>query len=98
MRLPTDVKTGEPRSPLPGTIADALRARAKVRKIGSDLVFLRLMTLTDRAIFGRHGMLPGNWQDFQTLGFHDFRHTAATEMLRAGVDSRIVARCSGTAA
>jgi integrase len=93
--LPTS-KTGEPRvMPLPGDVADALKARAKVRKIGSDLIFA---SPTDpnrpRNIWQAWGVARkvAKLPDFR---FHDLRHTAATEMLRAGVDSRIVATVLG---
>ncbi len=93
--LPTS-KTGEPRVvPLPGRIAETLRARAKVRRINSPLVF----GAPD------HPQQPRNvWQAWNVarklagisdFRFHDLRHSAATEMLRAGVDSRIVATVLG---
>jgi integrase len=93
--LPTS-KTGEPRVlPLPGEVANALRARAKVRRLGSDLVF---PSPDDPA-------RPRNvWQAWDVarklaklpdFRFHDLRHSAATEMLCAGVDSRIVATVLG---
>lgn len=93
--LPTS-KTGEPRvMPLPGDVAEALKARAKVRKIGTDLLF---PSPTDpkqpRNIWQAWGVArkAAKLPDFR---FHDLRHTAATEMLRAGVDSRIVATVLG---
>lgn len=93
--LPT-TKNGEPRvMPLPGDVAVSLRERAKVRKLNSDLVF---PSPEDAA-------RPRNvWQAWDVarriagvpdFRFHDLRHTAATEMLRAGVDSRIVATVLG---
>lgn len=93
--LPTS-KTGEPRvMPLPGTVTDALRARAKVRSIGSDLVF------PSPADPNRPRNVWQAWDVARKLAklpdfrFHDLRHSAATEMLRAGVDSRIVATVLG---
>lgn len=93
--LPT-TKNGEPRvMPLPGDIAAKLRERAKVRKLKSDLVFPS----------PDDPMRPRNvWQAWDVarkvagvpdFRFHDLRHSAATEMLRAGVDSRIVATVLG---
>jgi len=93
--LPTS-KTGEPRvMALPGPIRDELRKRAKVRQLGSDLVFpspedpnrpRNIWQAWDVA--RKAAKLP----DFR---FHDLRHTAATGMLRAGVDSRVVATVLG---
>ena len=93
--LPTS-KTGEPRVlPLPGDVADALRERAKVRKIGATLCSPPLTIRTDRATFGRRGTWHESSPKLPDFRFHDLRHTAATEMLRAGVDSRIVATVLG---
>jgi integrase len=93
--LPTS-KTGEPRvMPLPGDVAVALKARAKVRHIGSDLVFPSPADSNrPRNIWQAWGVARkvAKLPDFR---FHDLRHTAATEMLRAGVDSRIVATVLG---
>ncbi len=93
--LPTS-KTGEPRvMPLPGEVADALRVRAKVRHIDSDLIF----PSPEASNRPRH--IWQSWNVARKLAglpdfrFHDLRHTAATEMLRAGVDSRIVATVLG---
>ena len=93
--LPTS-KTGEPRVlPLPGSVAMALRARAKVRQIGGDLVFPSPANpKRPRNIWQAWDVARklANLPDFR---FHDLRHSAATEMLRAGVDSRIVATVLG---
>jgi integrase len=93
--LPTS-KSGEPRvMPLPGDVAKALKARAKVRSIGSDLVFPSPEDPNrPRNIWQAWGVArkAAKLPDFR---FHDLRHTAATEMLRAGVDSRIVATVLG---
>lgn len=89
-------KNGEPRvMPLPGEITGALRERSKVRKLKSDLVFAS----------PENPKKPRNiWQAWDVarkaaglpdFRFHDLRHSAATEMLRAGVDSRIVATVLG---
>jgi integrase len=93
--LPTS-KTGEPRvMPLPGDVAKALKARSKVRSIGADLVFPSPEDpKRPRNIWQAWGVARkvAKLPDFR---FHDLRHTAATEMLRAGVDSRIVATVLG---
>jgi len=93
--LPTS-KTGEPRvMPLPGPITDQLRARAKVRQIASDLVFPSPEDPNrPRNIWQAWGVARkvAKLPDFR---FHDLGHTAATDMLRAGVDSRIVATVLG---
>lgn len=97
--LPHDsTKTSEPRvMPLPGPIAAELRARSKVRNLKSDLVF--------PSPDDPKAQRPRNvWQAWDVarkvagladFRFHDLRHSAATEMLRAGVDSRIVATVLG---
>jgi integrase len=93
--LPTS-KNGEPRvMPLPGKITTELRRRNKVRNLASDLVFPS----------PENPNRPRNvWQAWDVarkaaklpdFRFHDLRHTAATEMLRAKVDSRIVATVLG---
>jgi integrase len=93
--LPTS-KTGEPRvMPLPGDVATALKERAKVRTIGVELVFPSPEdSKRPRNIWQAWGVARklAKLPDFR---FHDLRHTAATEMLRAGVDSRIVATVLG---
>jgi integrase len=89
-------KTGEPRvMPLPGDVAKALKARSKVRSIGTDLVFPSPEDpKRPRNIWQAWGVARkvAKLPDFR---FHDLRHSAATEMLRAGVDSRIVATVLG---
>lgn len=98
--LPT-TKNGEPRAmPLPGAIAVELRARKKVRKLHTDLVFAS----PEKPLPGKEAKPRNVWQawdvarkvaDLPDFRFHDLRHSAATEMLRAGVDSRVVATVLG---
>jgi integrase len=93
--LPTS-KTGEPRvMPLPGEVADALRARAKVRQLGSDLVFPSPDDPNRPRNIWQAWDVARKLAKLPDFRFHDLRHTAATEMLRAGVDSRIVATVFG---
>ncbi len=93
--LPTS-KTGEPRVlPLPGTVTDALRARAKVRSIGGDLVFPSPDDPNRPRNIWQAWDVARKVAGLPDFRFHDLRHTAATEMLRAGVDSRIVATVLG---
>lgn len=93
--LPTS-KTGEPRvMPLPGTVTDALRARAKVRATGSDLVFPSPDDPNRPRNIWQAWDVARKLAGLPDFRFHDLRHTAATEMLRAGVDSRIVATVLG---
>jgi len=93
--LPTS-KTGEPRvMPLPGAVTDALRARAKVRSIGSDLVFPSPEDPNRPRNIWQAWDVARKLAKLPDFRFHDLRHTAATEMLRAGVDSRIVATVLG---
>jgi integrase len=93
--LPTS-KTGEPRVlPLPGSVADALRARAKIRSIGSDLVFPSPDDPNRPRNIWQAWDVARKLAGLPDFRFHDLRHTAATEMLRAGVDSRIVATVLG---
>ena len=95
--LPREItKTDEPRvMPLPGSIIDELRKRAKVRRIDSDLVF----SSPEKSAQSRN--IRNAWQVARKVAklpdfrFHDLRHSAATEMLRAGIDSRIVATVLG---
>ena len=89
--LPTS-KNGEPRVlPLPGDVAVALRARAKVRRIGSDLVFPSPIDPNQPRNIAQAWDVARKLAKLPDFRFHDLRHSAATEMLRAGVDSRIVA-------
>jgi integrase len=93
--LPTS-KTGEPRVlPLPGEVAKALRARAKVRRLGSDLVFPSPDDPNRPRNIWQAWNVARKAAKLPDFRFHDLRHTAATEMLRAGVDSRIVATVLG---
>jgi integrase len=93
--LPTS-KTGEPRvMPLPGDVADALRARAKIRQIGGDLVFPSPEDPNQPRNVRQAWDVARKLASLPDFRFHDLRHTAATEMLRAGVDSRIVATVLG---
>lgn len=93
--LPT-TKNGEPRvMPLPGPIADALRARAKVRNLKSDLLFPSPEDVSKPRNVWQAWDVARKVAKLADFRFHDLRHSAATEMLRAGVDSRIVATVLG---
>ncbi len=93
--LPTS-KTGEPRvMPLPGEATKALRARAKVRSIGSDLVFPSPDDPKKARNVWQAWDVARKLAGLPDFRFHDLRHSSATEMLRAGVDSRIVATVLG---
>lgn len=93
--LPTS-KTGEPRvMPLPGEVTEALRARAKMRSIGSDLVFPSPEDPNQPRNVRQAWDVARKAAKLPDFRFHDLRHSAATEMLRAGVDSRIVATVLG---
>lgn len=93
--LPTS-KTGEPRvMPLPGEVTGALRNRAKVRSIGSDLVFPSPEDPNQPRNVRQAWDVARKAAELPDFRFHDLRHTAATEMLRAGVDRRIVATVLG---
>ncbi len=81
--------------PLPGTVTDALRARAKVRKLGSDLVFPSPDDPNRPRNIWQAWDVARKLAKLPDFRFHDLRHSAATEMLRAGVDSRIVATVLG---
>jgi len=95
--LPREItKTDEARvMPLPGAVLEDLRKRAKVRRIGSDMVF----SSPEKPDQSRN--IRNAWQVARKVAklpdfrFHDLRHSAATEMLRPGVDSRIVATVLG---
>jgi len=95
--LPREItKTDEARvMPLPGAVLEDLRKRAKVRRIGSDMVF----SSPEKPDQSRN--IRNAWQVARKVAklpdfrFQDLRHSAATEMLRPGVDSRIVATVLG---
>lgn len=91
---PEGTKTEEPRAmPLVPEVITLLKART--RKLRVDLVF-QSPTKRDQPrnmrqawdVARKRAGLP----DFR---FHDLRHSAATELLRAGVDSRVVAAVLG---
>ena len=93
---PADTKTKAARAmPLVGAALELLRERSKVRRIDTDLVFAspeggdRARNLRNAfAVAVKRAGITG-------LRFHDLRHSAATSMLRAGVDSRVVAAVLG---
>ena len=83
------------RLPTRERLHDELRRRAKVRRIDSDLVFF------SPEIPNQSRNIRNAWQVARKVAglpdfrFHDLRHDAATNMLRAGVDSRVVATVLG---
>lgn len=91
---PEGTKTAEPRAmPLVPEVLEALKARPRTLRV--DLVFpspkKRGQPRNMRQAWDvarKRAQLP----DFR---FHDLRHSAATELLRAGVDSRVVAAVLG---
>jgi integrase len=93
--LPT-TKNGEPRAmPLPGDITVTLRARKKIRNLKSDLVFPSPEDPRKARNVWQAWDIARKIAKLPDFRFHDLRHSAATEMLRAGVDSRIVATVLG---
>jgi integrase len=93
--LPT-TKNGEPRVlPLPGNITSALRKRGKVRRLDSMLVFPSPEDPKQPRNVWQAWDVARKAAGLPDFRFHDLRHSAATEMLRAGVDSRIVATVLG---
>jgi integrase len=95
--LPPEItKTDEPRvMPLPGAIMNELRKRAKVRRIDSDLVFFSPEKPNQPRNIRNAWQVARKLAGLPDFRFHDLRHSAATAMLRAGVDSRIVATVLG---
>ena len=81
--------------PLPGDITATLRARKKVREPESDLVFPSPDDPRKARNIWQAWDVARKLAKLPDFRFHDLRHTAATEMLRAGVDSRIVATVLG---
>jgi integrase len=81
--------------PLVGQALELLRERSKVRKIDTDLVFASPAG-GDKARNLRNAFAVAlKRAKITDCRFHDLRHSAATEMLRAGVDSRVVAAVLG---
>lgn len=93
---PKETKTKAPRAvPLVGRALELLRERSKVRKIDTDLVFASPAG-GDKARNLRNAFAVAlKRAKVDNCRFHDLRHSAATEMLRAGVDSRVVAAVLG---
>jgi integrase len=89
-------KNGEPRVlPLPGDIANLLHERDKVRRLDSDLVFPSPDNPTHPRNMWQAWAVARKRAGLDGWRFHDCRHDAATAMLRAGVDSRVVATVLG---
>ena len=81
--LPTS-KSGEPRMvPLSGVI-DALKVRSKVRRLGGDLVFPSPADPRNPRNCRQAWDVARKRPALSGFRFHDLRHSAATEMLRAG--------------
>jgi integrase len=92
----TDTKTARARAvPLVPSVHALLVERSKVRRIDTDLVFVsdvrKSQPRNHRQAFAV-ALKRAGITDFR---FHDLRHSAATEMLRSGVDSRVVGAVLG---
>lgn len=89
-------KNGEPRvMPIVGKAAEMLKARSKVRNIRHDLVFPAPDDPSQPRNVRQAWAVARKRAGLGDFRFHDLRHDAATQMLRAHVDSRIVATVLG---
>jgi integrase len=87
----SDTKTDDDRIiPLSGEVLGGLREHLKVHPLHDRRVF-RIPNSTFRWRFNKAVELAG-MQDFR---FHDLRHTAITNMRRAGIDAQTIMRISG---
>jgi integrase len=91
-----DTKTEHARAvPLVGRALALLRERSKVRRLDSDLVFPAPENPSKPRYSREAWRMARKRAGLNDFRFHDLRHSAATELLRAGVDSRIVAATLG---
>ncbi len=91
---PEDTKTEEPRLiPLTPELTDLLRALYKVRYLHEDHVFL----VKGQSVHSVKTAFKAACRRAQIEGFnfHDFRHTAVTNMRRAGIDHLTIMRITG---
>lgn len=76
--------------PIAGRCLDLLRARAKIRRLDSDLVFTEGRARTDRAF--RAAVKAAGIADFR---FHDLRHSAASYLAMSGATTAEIAAVLG---
>jgi integrase len=84
-------KNGERRAvPLAGRVLDLLRARAKIRRLDTDLVF----PVSRNVIAGafRRAVAEAGIKDFR---FHDLRHSAASYLAQSGATTAEIAAVLG---
>lgn len=91
---PEGTKTAEPRAmPLVPEVLALLKART--RKLRVDLVFASPTKRNQPRNMRQAWDVARKRAELPDFRFHDLRHSAATELLRAGVDSRVVAAVLG---
>ena len=90
-------KNGERRTvPVNQTVMALLKAKAKVRRLNTDLVLpSRTGTLIDPNHLRRALRTATAMVGLQDFHFHDLRHTFATRLVQAGVDLYKVQRLLG---
>lgn len=91
---PESTKTAEPRAvPLVTEVITALKKRT--RPLHIDLVFASSIKRDQPRNIRQAWDVARKRAGLPDFRFHDLRHSAATELLRAGVDSRVVAAVLG---
>lgn len=91
-----DTKTQRARAlPIVGRAAHLLKARSKIRRVDTDLLFPGEADPKKPRNMQQAFAVACRRAELAGLRFHDLRHDAATTMLRAGVDSRVVASVLG---
>jgi len=90
-------KNGERKTiPINQTVFDLLRGKAKVRPIGTDLVFhSKVYTPINKDNLRRSFNLAITNARIEDFHFHDLRHTFATRLVQSGVDLYKVQRLLG---